>query len=63
MLMAFLVDQVQQRCSSLFRRVWRGLGTKAKVWATMRSLFRVLRFDSMEALFRQMAALYRLQLE
>ena len=63
MLTAFLVDQVQQRCSSLFRRVWRGVGTKAKVWATMRSLFRVLRFDTMEALFRQMAALYRLQLE
>ena len=63
MLLAFLVDQIQQRCSSVFRQVWRGLKTKAKLWDSLRSLFRVLVFDSMAALFRHLASLYRLQLE
>lgn len=63
MLLAFLVDQIQQRCSNLFGKLWRGLRTKAKLWETLRSLFRVLLFDSMEALYRHMASLYRLQLE
>ncbi|MCA1605083.1 MAG: transposase, partial [Acidobacteria bacterium] len=62
MLMAFLIDQIQQRCCALFRQLWKGLGTKAKLWATLRSVFRVLMFDSMEALYRHMASLYRLQL-
>ena len=63
MMLAFLVDQIQQRCCQVFRRLWSELKTKAKLWQTMRSLFRVLCFPSMDALFRQMATLYRLQLE
>ncbi|MCA1601368.1 MAG: transposase [Acidobacteria bacterium] len=63
MLMAFLIDQIQQRCCALFRQLWKGLGTKAKLWATLRSVFRVLMFHSMESLYRHMASLYRLQLE
>jgi len=63
MLLAFLVDQIQQRCCALFRQLWRGLRTKAKLWETLRSLFRVLVFETMDALYRHMASLYRLQLE
>jgi Transposase DDE domain len=63
MLLAFLVDQIQQRCSQVFRQVWRGLGTKAKVWELRRSLFRVLKFPSMDCLDRHVAFLYGLQLE
>jgi hypothetical protein len=63
MLLAFLVDQIQQRCSQVFRQVWRGLGTKAKVWELRRSLFRVLKFPSMDRLDRYLAFLYGLQLE
>jgi len=63
MLLAFMVDQVQQHCCGKFQQLWRGLGTKAKLWDTLRSLFRVLLFDSMEAIYRHMASLYRLQLE
>ena len=63
MLLAFLVDQIQQRCSQVFRQVWRGLGTKAKVWELRRSLFRVLPFPSMDRLDRHLAFLYGLQLE
>lgn len=62
-LLAFLVDQIQQRCSVVFRQVWRGLGTKAKVWELRRSLFRVLKFPSMESLDRHLGFLYGLQLE
>lgn len=63
MLLAFLVDQIQQHCCSLFRQLWKGLGTKSKLWAYLRSLFQSLLFDSMAALFHHMAALYRLHLE
>jgi hypothetical protein len=63
MLLAFLVDQIQQRCCGLFRQLWEGLGTKAKLWETLRSQFRILVFDSMGALYQHMASLYRLQLE
>ncbi len=63
MILAFLIDQIQQLCCGLFRRLWKGVGTKAKLWATVRSLFSVLVFESMEALYRQMAVLYRLQIE
>jgi hypothetical protein len=63
MLLAFLVDQIQQRCSQTFRGLWRGLKTKTKLWNSLRSLFSVLVFDSMAALFQHLASLYRLQLE
>ena len=63
MLLAFLVDQIQQRCCQLFRRLWQGLKTKSKLWESLRSLFRVLKFRSMTTLFQHMATLYGLQLE
>lgn len=63
MMLAFLVDQIQQRRCQLFRQLWKGLGTKSKLWASMRNLFSVLIFNSMEALYRHMASLYRLQIE
>ena len=63
LMVAFLIDQIQQRCCALFRQLWKGLGTKAKLWATLRSVLSVLMFETMEALYRYMASLYRLQLE
>lgn len=63
MMLAFLVDQIQQRCCGMFGQLWEGLGTKAKLWETLRSQFRILVFDSMKALYQHMALLYRLQLE
>lgn len=63
MFLAFTVDQIQQRCWELFRRVRAGLRTKAKLWESLRSLFKVLLFRTMEALYRQMASLYDIQLQ
>lgn len=63
MFLAFTVDQIQQRCCRFFRQLWKGLGTKAKLWAAVRNLFNVLVFKSMEALYRRLATNYRLQIE
>ena len=63
MFLAFTVDQIQQRCWDLFRQVRAGLRTKVKLWDSLRSLFKVLLFRTMEALYRQMASLYDIQLQ
>lgn len=63
MMLAFLIDQIQQLCCGSFRRLWKKLGAKAKLWGMVRSLFSVLEFDSMKALYRHLGSLYQLQLE
>ena len=62
MLLAFTVDQMLQRCWKTFRQVRAGLRTKAKRWDSLRALFKVRYFRTMAALYRQMAALYDIQL-
>lgn len=62
MLLAFTVDQMMQRCWRLFRQVRGGLRTKAKLWESVRSLFKVHFFPSMDALYRQITELYDIQL-
>jgi hypothetical protein len=55
MVLAFLVDQIQQLCCALFRAVWTKLGRKRLVWERMRALFYGEHLESMrellEALF------------
>jgi len=63
MFLAFMVDQIQERCCKTFRRLREGLRTRVKIWENLRGLFKVLRFSSMESLFRRMALLYDLKLE
>jgi hypothetical protein len=52
MMLAFLVDQVQQLCCALFQAVLKKLGSKRALWEDIRSLFRCLKLDSMEMLYR-----------
>ena len=52
MMLAFLVDQVQQHCCKLFQAVWAQLGSKRALWEKMRAFFECLRFDSMADLLR-----------
>jgi len=33
MMLAFLIDQIQQLSGGLFGRIWKKLGTKTKLWA------------------------------
>lgn len=54
LLLAFLVDQVQQLCCSLFNAIWRKAGTKIQLWKNIRSLFKDYRIVSMESLFRHL---------
>jgi hypothetical protein len=62
MFLAFTVDQMMQRCWQLFRRVRAGLRTKAKLWESLRSFFKVQFFRSMTALYRQIAYSYDIRL-
>ena len=63
MFLAFLVDQIQQRCCQTFQRLRAGLGSKTKLGEALRSHFQTREFPSMESLFRQIALAYRIQLE
>jgi hypothetical protein len=52
MMLAFLVDQVQQLCCPLFQAAWGKMKTKCHLWEEIRHHFRTLRFDSMAGLLR-----------
>ena len=59
MMLAFLVDQTQQRCCALFRAVWKTLGSKRLLWERMRALFFAYALESMRQLLE--ALLYGLK--
>ena len=50
MMLAFLVDQVQQLCCPLFQAAWHKMRTKCHLWEEIRNHFRTLLFDSMAEL-------------
>ena len=52
MMLAFLVDQVQQLCCPLFQAAWVKMKTKRHLWEEIREHFRTLRFGSMAELLR-----------
>ena len=58
MMLAFLVNQVEQLCCPLFGAVWEKLGSKRAVWDQVRSHFRHFRCDSMQRIYE--AILYDL---
>jgi hypothetical protein len=51
MMLAFLVDQVQQLCCPLFQAAWAKWGSKRLLWEKMRALFYAYALDSMQHLF------------
>jgi hypothetical protein len=59
MMLAFLVDQVQQLSCPLFQAVWAKLGSKRRLWERMRALFYAYVLTSMRQLFE--ALFYGLQ--
>jgi hypothetical protein len=61
MMLAFLVDQIQQLACRLFQAVWEKEGSKKRLWEHMRSLFYSLPFESMEDIYR--ALLYGYEVE
>ena len=59
MMLAFLVDQVQQLCCPLFQAVWAKLGSKRRLWERLRALFYDYALTSMRQLLE--ALLYGLK--
>ena len=53
MMLAFLVDQVQQLCCPRFQAAWHKMKTKCHLWEEIRNHFRTLLFDSMEELLEE----------
>lgn len=50
MMLAFMVDQVQQLCCVLFRSAWKSKRSKGSLWEDMRARFMLCHFDSMKML-------------
>lgn len=42
MMLAFTIDQIRQRCSRTFQRVYKVLLTRVRIWETYRSIFRLV---------------------
>ena len=55
MTLAFLIDQVQQRCCGLFQAALAKSKRRIRLWERMRSLFMDYRIESWEALYRALA--------
>lgn len=51
MMLAFLIDQVQQHCCPLFRATWEKAGSKRALWEKIRAHFSILMFTSWRHLF------------
>ena len=54
MMLAFLVDQVQQLCCPLFQAVWKKMKSKRVLWERLRSHFWHFTFQSMRHLYQVM---------
>ena len=52
MMLAFLVDQIQQLCCPLFQAAWKKWKTKRSLWEKVRSKFHEFHIDTMEELYR-----------
>jgi hypothetical protein len=55
MMLAFLIDQVQQRCNPLFRQAWKKKQTKCALWEAVRQLFACFEVSSMAEIYQGIA--------
>jgi len=61
MMLAFLVDQVQQMACALFQAVLNKKRSRKRLWEHMRALFKTLEFKSMEQVFQAILYGYKAQ--
>ncbi len=54
MMLAFLIDQIQQLCCPLFQAAWKSYKSKRSLWEHVRSKFIEFEIESMEDLFRSL---------
>jgi hypothetical protein len=59
MMLAFLIDQVQQRCNPLFEEAWHKEGSKRALWEAVRHLFASFEVSSMAEIYAGIAFGYR----
>jgi len=62
MMLAFLVDQVQQLCCPLFQAAWKKAGSKRDLWEHLRACVRLCIVPSMEVILRMIAENLKIQL-
>jgi hypothetical protein len=55
MMLAFLIDQVQQRCNPLFAAAWEKKGPKCALWEAIRQLFSSFAVTSMRQIYEAIA--------
>jgi hypothetical protein len=55
MMLAFLIDQVQQKCNPLFQKAWDKKGSKCGLWESMRHLFASFEVASMAEIYQAIA--------
>jgi hypothetical protein len=55
MMLAFAIDQVQQRCNNLFRAAWEKKGPKCALWEAVRQLFASFEVSSMHEVYEAIA--------
>ena len=54
MMLAFLIDQIQQLCCPLFNAVWKKWKSKRSLWEKVRSKFHEFSIETMEDLYRSL---------
>ena len=59
MMLAFLIDQVQQRCNPLFEKAWQKEGSRCALWEAVRHLFASFEVSSMAEIYSGMAFGYK----
>jgi hypothetical protein len=55
MMLAFLIDQVQQKCNPLFQKAWEKKGAKCNLWEAVRNLFACFEVASMAEIYQAIA--------
>jgi hypothetical protein len=55
MMLAFLIDQVQQKCNPLFQKAWEKKGSKCALWESVRHLFASFEVASMAEIYQGIA--------
>jgi hypothetical protein len=55
MMLAFLIDQAQQKCNPLFQKAWEKKGSKCALWEAVRYLFASFEVASMAEIYQAIA--------
>ncbi len=51
MLLAFLTDQIVQRCYTIFQKLWKATGTKLKLWSMLKGAFLMKTYNDFKELY------------